>query len=137
MCRIWKMGINLFPSLDIRDNFKVAYLKTNSNNPKIYLITVTVWGTGGVINWINLSWWLPGLKVDTWQFDKIQLNWDSQQGRDRKASILLKNTADQDACYVSKVWWLVFIWANLQQYSSNHKIYIKGRFKVIATPLQH
>ena len=44
------MGIDLFPSLDIRDNFKVAYLKTNSNNPKIYLITVTVWGTGGVIN---------------------------------------------------------------------------------------
>lgn len=27
MCRIWKMGRNLFSSLDIRDNLKVAYLE--------------------------------------------------------------------------------------------------------------
>ena len=67
MCRIWKMGRNLFSSLDIRDNFKVAYLEKNSNNPKIYLVTITVWGTGSVINWVNLSCWLPDLKVDIWQ----------------------------------------------------------------------
>ena len=67
MCRIWKMGRNLFSSLDIRDNFKVAYLEKNSNNPKIYLVTITVWGTGSVINWVNLSYWLPDLKVDIWQ----------------------------------------------------------------------
>ena len=59
MCRIWKMGRNLFSSLDIRDNFKVAYLEKNSNNPKIYLVTITVWGTGSVMNWVNLSSWLP------------------------------------------------------------------------------
>ena len=66
MCRIWKMGRNLFSSLDIRDNLKVAYLEKNSNNPNIYLVTgscfmklsslsncITVWGTGCVI---NLSW---------------------------------------------------------------------------------
>ena len=67
MCRIWKMGRNLFSSLDIRDNFKVAFLEKNSNNPKIYLVTITVWGTGSVINWVNLSCWLPDLKVDIWQ----------------------------------------------------------------------
>ena len=67
MCRIWKMGRNLFSSLDIRDNFKVAFLEKKSNNPKIYLVTITVWGTGSVINWVNLSCWLPDLKVDIWQ----------------------------------------------------------------------
>jgi hypothetical protein len=67
MCRIWKMGRNLFSSLDIRDNFKVAFLEKNSNNPKIYRVTITVWDTGSVINWVNLSCWLPDLKVDIWQ----------------------------------------------------------------------
>ena len=67
MCRIWKMGRNLFSSLDIRDNFKVAYLEKNSNNPKIYLVTITVWHTGSVINWVNLSCWLLDVKVDIWQ----------------------------------------------------------------------
>ena len=66
MCRIWKMGRNLFSSLDIRDNSKVAYLEKKSNNPNICLVTgsgffelsilcncTTVWGTGCVR---NLSW---------------------------------------------------------------------------------
>ena len=26
-----------------RDNFKVAFLEKKSNNPKIYLVTITVW----------------------------------------------------------------------------------------------
>ena len=64
--RIWKMGRNLFSSLAIKDNLKVAYLEKNSNNPKICLVTgsgffelsilcncTTVWGTGCVR---NLSW---------------------------------------------------------------------------------
>ena len=68
MCWIWKMGWNLFSSLDIRDNSKVAYLEKNSNNPDICLVTgssffelsilcncTTVWGTGCVR---NLSWGL-------------------------------------------------------------------------------
>ena len=67
ICWIWKMGWNLSSSLDIRDIFKVAFLEKNSNNPKIYLVTITVWGTGSVINWVNLSCWLPDLKVDIWQ----------------------------------------------------------------------
>ena len=66
MSRIWKMGRNLFSSLAIKDNLKVAYLEKNSNNPKICLVTgsgffelsilcncTTVWGTGCVR---NLSW---------------------------------------------------------------------------------
>jgi hypothetical protein len=36
--------------LDIRDNFKVAYLEKNSNNSKKILVTITVWDTGSVIN---------------------------------------------------------------------------------------
>ena len=63
MCKIWKM----FSSLDIRDKFKVAYLEKKSNNQKIYLVTTTILGTGIVINWVNLSYWLPDLKVDIWQ----------------------------------------------------------------------
>ena len=39
MCRIWKMGRNLFSSLDIRDNLKVAYLGKNPTNPSINLVT--------------------------------------------------------------------------------------------------
>ena len=66
ICRIWKMDRNLFSSLAIKDNLKVAYLEKNSNNPKICLVTgsgffelsilcncTTVWGTGCVR---NLSW---------------------------------------------------------------------------------
>ena len=41
MSRIWKMGRNLFSSLAIKDNLKVAYLEKNSNNPNIYLVTVS------------------------------------------------------------------------------------------------
>ena len=37
------MGRNLFSSLAIRDNLKVAILEKNSTNPKIYLATITVW----------------------------------------------------------------------------------------------
>ena len=37
------MGRNLFSSLDIRDNFKVAFLEKKSINPKIHLVTITVW----------------------------------------------------------------------------------------------
>ena len=64
--RIWKMGRNLFSSLAIKDNLKVAYLEKNSNNPKKCLVTgsaffdlsilcncTTVLGTGCVR---NLSW---------------------------------------------------------------------------------
>ena len=40
-----------------------------------------------------------------------------------------KNTAAGGACYVSKVWRFVFIWAGLTKYN-------KGRFKVMATYLQ-
>ena len=35
------MGRNLFSSLAIKDNLKVAFLEKNSNNPKIYLVTMT------------------------------------------------------------------------------------------------
>ena len=68
MCRIWKMGWNLFSSLDIRDNSKVAYLEKKSNHPNICLLIgsgfselsilwnyTTVLGTGCVR---NLSWGL-------------------------------------------------------------------------------
>ena len=34
MCRIWKMGRNLFSLLDIRDNFKVAYLEKKIKQSK-------------------------------------------------------------------------------------------------------
>ena len=34
MCRIWKMGRNLFSSLDIRDNFKVAFLEKKFKQSK-------------------------------------------------------------------------------------------------------
>ena len=37
------MGRNLFSSLAIKDNLKVACLEKNSTNPKIYLVTITVW----------------------------------------------------------------------------------------------
>ena len=66
MSRIWKMGRNLFSSLAIKDNLKVAYLEKNSSNPKICLVTgsgffelsilcncTSVWGTGCVR---KLSW---------------------------------------------------------------------------------
>jgi hypothetical protein len=39
---IWKMGRNLFPLLDIRDNLKVAYLGKNLVNPSICLVTGSV-----------------------------------------------------------------------------------------------
>ena len=67
-CWIWKMGWNLFSSLDIRDNSKVAFLEKKSNNPNICLVIgsgflelsilwncTTVLGTGCVR---NLSWGL-------------------------------------------------------------------------------
>ena len=41
--RIWKMGRNLFSSLAIKDNLKVAFLEKNSTNPNKYLVTITVW----------------------------------------------------------------------------------------------
>ena len=41
--RIWKMGRNLFSSLAIKDNLKVAFLEKNSSNPNKYLVTITVW----------------------------------------------------------------------------------------------
>ena len=48
----------------------------------------------------------------------------------------LKNTADQDACYMSKVWSFVFIWAGLVwQYSSVKTKYNKSRFEVMANYL--
>ena len=63
---IWKMGWNLFSSLDIRDNSKVAFLEKKSSNPNICLVIgsgflelsilwncTTVLGTGCVR---NLSW---------------------------------------------------------------------------------
>ena len=37
------MGRNLFSSLAIKDNLKVAFSEKNSTNPKIYLVTITVW----------------------------------------------------------------------------------------------
>ena len=37
------MGRNLFSSLAIKDKLKVAFLEKNSKNPKIYLVTITVW----------------------------------------------------------------------------------------------
>ena len=68
MSRIWKMGRNLFSSLAIKDNLKVAFLEKNSNNPSICLVIgsgfselsilwncTTVLGTGCVR---NLSWGL-------------------------------------------------------------------------------
>ena len=68
MCWIWKMGWNLFSSLDIRDNSKVAFLEKKSNNPNVCLVIgsgflelsilwncTTVLGTGCVR---NLSWGL-------------------------------------------------------------------------------
>ena len=45
---------------------------------------------------------------------------------------ILKNTADEDACYVSKVWLFVFIWAGLAVFFNSDKV----RFKVMATYLQ-
>ena len=66
MCTIWKMGRNLFSSLAIKDNLKVAFLEKNSNNLSICLVIgsgfselsilwncTTVLGTGCVR---NLSW---------------------------------------------------------------------------------
>ena len=66
MSRIWKMGRNLFSSLAIKDNLKVAFLEKNSNNLSICLVIgsgfselsilwncTTVLGTGCVR---NLSW---------------------------------------------------------------------------------
>ena len=38
------------------------------------------------------------------------------------ASSILKITADQDTCYVSKVWWFVFIWACLAVFFSSDKM---------------
>ena len=38
MCWIWKMGWNLFSSLDIRDNSKVAFSEKKSNNPNVCLV---------------------------------------------------------------------------------------------------
>ena len=61
------MGRIFFSPLDIRDNFKVTYLEKKINNPKIYLVTITVWGTGSVKNWVNLSYWLLDVKVDIWR----------------------------------------------------------------------
>ena len=68
MSRIWKMGRNLFSSLAIKDNLKVAFLEKNSNNLSICLVIgsgfselsilwncTTVLGTGCVR---NLSWGL-------------------------------------------------------------------------------
>ena len=68
MCWIWKMGWNLFSSLDIRDSSKVAFLEKKSNNPNICLVIgsgfsklpilwncTTVLGSGCVR---NLSWGL-------------------------------------------------------------------------------
>ena len=37
------MGRNLFSSLAIKDNLKVAFLEKNSTNPNKYLVTITVW----------------------------------------------------------------------------------------------
>ena len=37
------MGRNLFLSLAIKDNLKVAFLEKNSTNPNKYLVTITVW----------------------------------------------------------------------------------------------
>ena len=42
MSRIWKMGRNLFSSLAIKDNLKVAFLEKNSTNPNKYLVTSSV-----------------------------------------------------------------------------------------------
>ena len=44
MCRNWKMDRNFFSSLDNRDiTSKWLICKKKSNNPKIYLVTITVW----------------------------------------------------------------------------------------------
>ena len=45
--------------------------------------------------------------------------------------LLYKNTADYDACYVSKVLWFV-LFGLVWQYSTNQNQYDKGRFKVMA-----
>ena len=37
------MGRNLFSSLAIKDNLKVAFLEKKSTNPNKYLVTITVW----------------------------------------------------------------------------------------------
>ena len=59
MCWIWKMGWNLFSSLDIRDNSKVAFLEKKSNNPNICLVIGSgfielsiLWNCTTVLSWV-------------------------------------------------------------------------------------
>ena len=59
ICWIWKMGWNLFSSLDIRDNSKVAFLEKKSYNPNICLVIGSgfielsiLWNCNTVLRWV-------------------------------------------------------------------------------------
>ena len=123
------MGWNLFSSLDIKDNSKVAYLEKKSNNPNICLVIgsgfselsilwncTTVLGTGCVR---NLSWGLWACLSVNLALTRAVLSWDMS------VKFLLQ-TALAPCALLSVVLILFFLLLLLSEAAASRKLMIQS-----------